>query len=110
MRSTAKQDNDLLNWSLDLKYAHEATIREKTAAVNDYTLDGQLGLTDRKTFAAWVLDGNGQLFSTALNRENEIQSKINQLQLQLNGPKSGALKIARDNLAKARSDITSSPG
>jgi len=110
IKTTEQQDNDLYNWSVDLKYAHENTQTQKTAAIADYKQDKELGLTNRETFAGWVLDGNANLYTTAQQREDEIASKINQLQLQMNGPKSAALKDARERLGKARSDIIPSPG
>jgi hypothetical protein len=99
-----------LTWSTDLKYAAENARTQRKAAEADYADDKRLGFTTTPTFAAWVIDGNGQLFTAALNRENGIQSKVIQLQNLLNGAKGNDLKNARDGLAKARSDTIFSPG
>lgn len=93
-----------MNWNKDLAAAHAKTVREKAAAKVDYQDDVDLGLAKDKDFPGWLEDGNGQLYQTALERENEIQSKISQLQAQINGAKGTALKTKRLGLAKAISD------
>ena len=92
-----------MNWSKDLTAAHAKTIREKKAAKDDWQDDVDLGLTT-KDFAGWIEDGNGQLYTTALSRENEIQTKIEKLQCQINVPKGTAMKAKRLGITKAVSD------
>lgn len=92
-----------MNWSKDLTAAHSNTVRQKKAAKDDWQDDVDLGLTT-KDFAGWIEDGNGQLYTTALSRENEIQTKIENLQGQINGAKGNALKAKRLGITKATSD------
>ncbi|KAK3658403.1 hypothetical protein LTR56_001814 [Elasticomyces elasticus] len=62
VKPTAKQENDLLNWEMDLTAAHAKTVREKAAAKLDYLDDLDLEvIPDSTTFMQWLENGNGQL-------------------------------------------------
>jgi hypothetical protein len=58
-------------------------------------------MTD-KPFNYWLQSGNAPAYQAAKQAADQISSKIINIQLQMQGAMSGAVKQDRDNLSKGR--------